>query len=99
MEFTYFTSIFSSQVKMSSQRQSLSHNKVNGNSNIPLRRNISKQMSVPASSTRISVNDPQAHRWKQKYEESEERRKLLLGEKEKGKMFINFCFFFSLYVL
>lgn len=69
---------------MSNQRQSLPYQKVNGSSNIPLRRQFAKQSSVPGSSSRIPVNDLQAHRWKQKYEESEERRKLLLTEKEKG---------------
>lgn len=69
---------------MSTQKTSLPYQKVNGNSNIPLRRQISKQLSNPTNSSRISTNDSQAHRWKQKCEESEERRKQLLTEKEKG---------------
>lgn len=74
---------------MSSQRHSMPFQKVNGNSNIPLRRQITKQTSVPITLSRIPVNDSQAHRWKQKYDESEERRKQLLTEKEKGMSIIH----------
>lgn len=70
---------------MSSQRHSLPYHKVNGSSNIPLRRQLSRQTSGTGNSSRIPVNDPQVHRWKQKYDESEERRKILLSEKEKSK--------------
>lgn len=55
-------------------------------SNIPLRTPLSRQSSTASNTSaksRISTNDP-AHRWKQKFEESEEKRKKLLSEKEKG---------------
>lgn len=70
---------------MSSQKLSLPYQKVNGSSNIPLRKHLARQVSVPSSTHRIPANDSQAHRWKQKYDESEDRRKHLLTEKEKGK--------------
>lgn len=69
---------------MASTRYSLPNNKINGGSSIPLRRSLSRQASTPTNGSKIPVNDLQAHRWKQKYEESEERRKQLLTEKEKG---------------
>ncbi|KAG5899939.1 hypothetical protein JTB14_002488 [Gonioctena quinquepunctata] len=65
-------------------RYIVSCNKMNGNSNIPLRRPLGRQVSTPTNSSKIPINDPQAHRWKQKYDEAEERRKLLLTEKEKA---------------
>lgn len=55
-------------------------------SNIPLRTPLSRQSSNASNTSaksRISTNDP-AHRWKQKFEESEEKRKKLLSEKEKA---------------
>nr|XP_023024577.1 shootin-1 isoform X1 [Leptinotarsa decemlineata] len=63
--------------------------KLNGNSSIPLRRPLSRQVSSPVNSSKIPINDPQVHRWKQKYEESEERRKLLLTDKEKALRALN----------
>ncbi|CAH1099291.1 unnamed protein product [Psylliodes chrysocephalus] len=60
-------------------RCTLQSPKVNGNSNIPLRKQLGRQFS----NSKIPVND-QAQRWKQKYEEAEEKRKLLLTEKEKA---------------
>nr|CAI5868101.1 unnamed protein product [Callosobruchus analis] len=59
-----------------------SNGRMNSNSSIPLRKQLSRQASTPTSPSRIPVNDP-AHRWKQKFEEAEDRRKLLLTEKEK----------------
>nr|CAH7714827.1 unnamed protein product [Callosobruchus chinensis] len=59
-----------------------SNGKMNSNSSIPLRKQLSRRASTPTSPSRIPVNDP-AHRWKQKFEEAEDRRKLLLTEKEK----------------
>lgn len=85
--FYILNEVFSFQSNMSTQRHSLPYQKVNGSSSIPLRRQISKQALVTGNS-RIPVNDPQVHRWKQKYDESEERRKILLSEKEKGKPMI-----------
>lgn len=70
-------------------KHSLSTSKLNGNSNIPLRRQLSRNCSSPCGASKIPVNDPQAHRWKQKYEESEDRRKLLLTEKEKALRTLN----------
>lgn len=70
---------------MNNNRHTIAATKYNGNSNIPLRRQLSRQTSntsSSAASTRLS-SDP-AHRWKQKYEDSEERRKVLLSEKEKA---------------
>ncbi|XP_028129325.1 shootin-1 [Diabrotica virgifera virgifera] len=55
----------------------------NGTSNIPLRRTMQRQISSPISS-KIPVTEGQAVRWKQKFEEAEEKRKALLTEKEKA---------------
>lgn len=59
---------------------------MNGNtsSNIPL---LKRQNSTSNLQSKIPVNNPEAHKWKRKYEEAEQRRKILLGEKEKGRNF------------
>ncbi|KAJ8952834.1 hypothetical protein NQ318_008155 [Aromia moschata] len=69
---------------MHNNRHTISCGKLNGSSNIPLRKQLSRQSSSPSTPSKIPINDPQAHRWKQKFEEVEERRKLLLTEKEKA---------------
>ncbi|XP_066245816.1 uncharacterized protein PF3D7_1120000-like [Euwallacea similis] len=54
-------------------------------SNIPLRTSLSRQSSNSSTtSNRARIHSDPAHRWKQKYEESEEKRKTLLAEKEKA---------------
>ncbi|KAJ8964501.1 hypothetical protein NQ314_004789 [Rhamnusium bicolor] len=74
---------------MHNNRHTITGIKLNGNSSIPLRRQLSRQSSGPSAASKIPVNDTQAHRWKQKYEEAEERRKLLLTEKEKALRSLN----------
>ncbi|XP_057667489.1 shootin-1 isoform X1 [Diorhabda carinulata] len=67
-------------------RYAMSLNKTNsnGNSSIPLRRQYNKQFSSPSNMSKIPVTESQALRWKMKYEEAEERRKVILIEKEKA---------------
>ncbi|EFA09805.1 shootin-1 [Tribolium castaneum] len=58
----------------------------NGNSNIPLRRpslNRPHSTTPPPSPSRIPVNNPEAQKWKLKYEDTEQKRKSILSEKEK----------------
>jgi myosin heavy subunit len=62
----------------------------NGNSNIPLRKNSINRVnsnsftqSPPPSPSRIPINNPEVLKWKQKYEEAEQKRKTILTEKEK----------------
>ncbi|XP_060528197.1 shootin-1-like isoform X2 [Cylas formicarius] len=62
--------------------------KLNGSSSIPLRKQLSRQSSNSSTTSRVTISDP-AHRWKQKYEESEEKRKKLLTEKEKALRSLN----------
>jgi len=73
---------------MSNQRHTISNFKLNGNSNIPLRKTLSRQASNTSTTSLRPASDP-ALRWKNKYEESEERRKVLLTEKEKALRSIN----------
>ncbi|XP_076250178.1 shootin-1-like [Rhynchophorus ferrugineus] len=63
-------------------RHTISVSKYNGGSNIPLRRQLGRQCSSPVNSSKIPMD--QAQRWRQKYEESEEKRKILLSEREKA---------------
>lgn len=68
-----------------SNRHTIASPKYNAGSNIPLRRTLSRQSSNSSTtSTKPRLPSDPAHRWKQKYEESEEKRKTLLTEKEKG---------------
>ncbi|KAJ3643735.1 hypothetical protein Zmor_026427 [Zophobas morio] len=63
----------------------------NGNSNIPLRKaslnrvnsNSSTHSTPPSSPSRIPINNPEAQKWKHKYEDAEQKRKNILSEKEK----------------
>jgi hypothetical protein len=41
--------------------------------------------SPPPSPSRIPINNPEVLKWKQKYEEAEQKRKTILTEKEKSK--------------
>ncbi|KAJ8984857.1 hypothetical protein NQ317_013058 [Molorchus minor] len=47
---------------MHNNRHTISFSKLNGNSNIPLRKQLSRQSSGSGIPSKIPVNDPQAHR-------------------------------------
>ncbi|CAH0555302.1 unnamed protein product [Brassicogethes aeneus] len=55
------------------------NSKTNGFSNIP-KRYVIRQNSTPS---KIPVNNPEAHKWKNRYEDCEIKRKNILSEKEK----------------
>lgn len=73
---------------MSNHRHTIAASRYNGSSNIPLRRQLSRQSSNSSTASTRPSSDP-AHRWKQKYDESEEKRKILLSEKEKALRSLN----------
>ncbi|XP_050304369.1 shootin-1 [Anthonomus grandis grandis] len=80
-------------MNQTNHRHTVASPKYISTSNIPLRRTVSRQSSNSSTTSTSSVRprlptDP-AHRWKQKYDECEEKRKAILSEKEKALRSLN----------
>lgn len=61
----------------------------NGSTNIPLRRTLSKPKNNLNNNNNVNGLPPQSvpNKWKTKYEEAEQKRKVLLSQNEKSRFF------------